>query len=721
MAGDSGSQEVLSFEMLAIVKAMAKSVNKCHMQLLQYEVLRTKDEQLHLNKEVIEIRDKITELKEAGQDATELLARVTEVGGELKRVTSRLTREARKSPVSFDDIKPFIDEFMDETKDLMKLMLWHQEGEGTQPIANLPTTPDADEDDDNYHDAPVSLENYSPAFSPHPPLQSPPSSKRTSPENSEPPPSPKRRAYCRDITTAEIGKGFTKQKVTETPAGSGEWYVFQCQEHDLPLDGLARPAQAAARHSIAHGLQPTRASAIEAFGIRVIGCDATFAKLHNDQVVTQPKRKAGSQVNNTTVDHAYRHRHGRGNDKEMSQLLSDINPSHPRHIPQRRVVETRKRTILSRDPDGTEKPAEITAKTIYWIKWPDDGLCYPACVLPWESYPRFRSKYLVPVDRGLLESVDELPACYDKGHGFAGVWAEGYKDGQRKMSKRVYPVIFFTLGKRFPWECETGWAAAEDFRVFDGDKEDPQYKALVDHWLARKDRQTPDDELIKMKLMSPPLDRGSSSSSNSDWELSPEESPEGEDIDKELREAFEDLNECLSSDRGSSREESPESENDDGDIGNALLRGASESHLRHTSIYRSQHMPQCKDTQTHDQRRSKSRALRDGTTAGRRNPDEDEESDIYDDDNVGPFPDQSPSKVSDCEYRSRSSSSETFSRQRVETSEGDVDVRFAEPRGRAGSASRRIAHAMAHASRQANSFLNALLEEADEETDELSS
>ncbi|KAL9562729.1 hypothetical protein ACKAV7_013293 [Fusarium commune] len=298
-------------------------------------------------------------------------------------------------------------------------------------------------------------------------------------------------------------------------------------------------------------------------------------------------------------------------------------------------------------------------------------------------------------------------------HGFAGVWAEGYKDGQLKMNKRVYPIIFFTLEKRFPWECETGWAAAEDFRVFDSDKEDPQFKASVDHWLAREDRQTLDDELVRLKLMSPPLDREPSTSSSSERGSSPEEPPENGDIDE------------------------------------------------------SQHRPQRKDTETYDRRRSTSRSLGDGTPAGRLNPDEDEDSDIYGDDNFGPFSDRIPGEESDTstsrhsleksrerscgypktdaehwrtvippsddeasleenhsEYQSSSSSSEASSRQRVETSEEDDDIRFAEPHsrgGRAGSTSRRIAHTMAHAARQTNSFLDALVEEGSEEVDELSS
>ncbi|EXK78585.1 hypothetical protein FOQG_16741 [Fusarium oxysporum f. sp. raphani 54005] len=614
----------------------------------------------------------------------------------------------------------------------MELMLMHNERERTQSITNLPPSPAANEDDDNYNDAPFDLGNDSLPSSPRPALRSPPSSKRTSPDSAEDRLSPKRRAHRREITTAEIDEGFSNQKITETPARSGEWYVFQCQEHDLPLDSLARPAQAAARHAIAHGLQSTHASAIEAFDIRIVGCDAAFAKSHNDRVVIQPERKAGRQVNSATVDRVDRPRHDPGNDGEMAERVSDVNSSHPRHVPVRRAAATRKRTILSRDPDGTEHPAEITVKTIYWIKWPDDGICYPAYVLPWESFPRFRSKYLVPVDRGLLELVDELPACYDKGHGFAGVWAEGYKDGQRNMNKRLYPVIFFTLERRFPWECETGWAAAQDFRVFDGDNEDPQFKALVDHWLAREDRQTPDEELIG-------LNRGSSSSSSSDRKSSPEEPPENRDIDEELRKAFVDLTECLSSDQGSSREESPDSDDDESDIGNALLRGARKSDSRHT-----------RNASSPSQR---ARAPDDGTPAGRPNPDEDEDSDIYGNDNVGPFPDKSPIKESDTassrhdleesSVRSREFSDPIDERTTIPPSDdeyslgritradatGDEEdeedsLRLDEPstaRRRVGSSEQRVRQAMASAAHQTNAVWRDILREYSEEADELSS
>ncbi|KAL9562728.1 hypothetical protein ACKAV7_013292 [Fusarium commune] len=111
------------------------------MQLLQYQVLRVKNEHIDLDREVRDLGAKIAELRETGQDITGLLARVEEMGEKRKKVTRHLPREARLNPISFPDIKPFIDEFMAQTRKPMELMLMHNEGERTQPIPNLPPTP----------------------------------------------------------------------------------------------------------------------------------------------------------------------------------------------------------------------------------------------------------------------------------------------------------------------------------------------------------------------------------------------------------------------------------------------------------------------------------------------------------------------------------------------------------------------------------------------------
>ncbi|KAF5620165.1 hypothetical protein F52700_11485 [Fusarium sp. NRRL 52700] len=641
MSSGYSSQNELCFELLAAVKLIAESAQKCHWELVQHQVLSLKDKHIHLDNQVRDLAAQIRELKAANKDISTHAKCYEELGAQLQKVARDIPREARKKPVTLADITPCIGNFMEAAETAMGVMLVYHDKQKVQSTSNMPPTPATEAGDDIDNDAPVDAACGSPSSSHFTEPGSPPGSKRTSPD-AEGSPSSKRRAHSREIAIAEIDE-FADQKLTETPAGSGGWYVFQCLEHNLRFDGLARPAQAAARHAMTHGLRPTSASAIETFGIEIIGCDASIAKAHNDRVVVRPKKKATYHVKGAG-DKTYRPQRGRRTNDDMASLLGDISPSNPRHIPVRQAAATRKRIVLSREPDGTEKPAEITIKMIYWIKWPDDGICYPAYVLPWESFPRFRSKYLAPVDRGLLESVNELPACYDKAHGLAGVWAEGYKDGQRKMNKRVYPVIFFTLGKRFPWECETAWAAEEDFRVFDGDKEDPRFKELVDHWRARENRQTPDDELVRMRLMSPPGDQRSSSSSYGDQESNLGDLPENENIDDESRNSFTESTECVASDRGSRRAESSDSDDDADDIGKALMKAAMESESRHIRTYLSQRMLHRTDTETRRRRRSSSMSPDVGTPASRPIPDEDEDSDIYGDDNFGPFPSTSPSE-----------------------------------------------------------------------------
>ncbi|KAI1023964.1 hypothetical protein LB504_005137 [Fusarium proliferatum] len=752
MDSDRRSQLESCSSILAAVKLIEESAIEFHRQLLGYQVLSLKDDQLDLDNRIRDLGAEMRELQENNRDITSHANEAKRLGQKLKRTARDISRKAREEPVTVEDIEPYVQQFTEKTNVAMGAMLAYHDRLMAQAGANLPPTPATDVGDDSDNDAPLDTPDSSPP-SPHPTLRSPPTSNRTSPDAGAPPIS-NHRARCREITTTEIG-GFSGQKITETPAGSAEWYVFQCEEHNLRFDGLPRPAQAAARHALTHGLPPTRPSAIEAFGIKILGCDAAIAKAHNDRVVVQAKRKTGFQANRGTDGSAYRPQGERRTD-DMALLLGDINPSHPRHIPIRQAAVTRKRTILTRELDGTEKPSEITAKTIYWIKWPDDGLCYPAYVLPWESLPRFRSKYLAPVDRGLLETVDELPACYDRTHGLAGVWAEGYKDGQRKMNKREEVSV----------GCETAWAAEEDFRVFDGDREDPQFKALVDHWRARENRQTPDDELIRLmmaELMSPPGDQRSSAGPSSLRESSQEVSLENGNIDDELRNSFMELNDGLSSDRGSRRAESPNSDDDAGDIGDALVRDAMESESRHTSAHLSQHMPQRQGSETY-RRGSRPMSLDKGTPTGRLYPDEDEDSDIYGDDNVGPSLTRHPSEESNttssrhnfgespvrswefsdfingrttippsddeeslqeneshCEMNFPSSG--VSSGQRADFTVSDEDVmQVDEPsisRERVSSSEQRLRQAMASAARQTNSVWRETFREHSEEVDEL--
>ncbi|KAF5980575.1 hypothetical protein FCOIX_4716 [Fusarium coicis] len=361
MDGDDVSQTESCFRLLATVKLIAENAAECHRQLVGYEVLSLKDDHLDLDNQIRDLGSEMRRLQEDDQDITIHADYAKELGEERKKIVHDIARRARKGTSHV-------------------ILVYHDK----LRARSLPPTPPTEAGDNSDNDAPLDPASFSPA-SPNPSLRSPFNSRQIS-SDAGGHPFLNRHARYREITIAKLG-GFSGQKITETPAGSGEWYVFQCEEHSLLLDGLSRPAQAAARHAIVHGLPPTRPSAIEAFGIKIIDCDATIAKAHNDRVVLKSKRKGVFQVTRGTGDNPYRPQRGARTGSDMASLLGDISPSHPRHIPNRQAAATRKRTILTRELDGTERPDETTAKTIYWIKWSDDGICYPAYVLPWSSFP----------------------------------------------------------------------------------------------------------------------------------------------------------------------------------------------------------------------------------------------------------------------------------------------------------------------------------------------
>lgn len=240
-------------------------------------------------------------------------------------------------------------------------------------------------------------------------------------------------------------------------------------------------------------------------------------------------------------------------------------------------------------------------------------------------------------------------------------------------------------------------------------------------------------------------------------------SPENGNIDDELRNSFMELNERLGSNRGSRRAESPNSDDDAGDIGDALVRNAMESESRHTSAHLSQHMPQRQGSETY-RRGSRSMSLGNGPPTGRLYPDEDEDSDIYGDDNVGPFNSRNPSEESNaassrhnlgespvrswelydllngrtkippsddeeslqeneshCEMNFPSL--EVSSGQRADSIVSDEDVmQVDEPstsRERVSSSEQRLRQAMASAARQTNAVWRETFREHSEEVDEL--
>ncbi|KAJ4004017.1 hypothetical protein NW752_010901 [Fusarium irregulare] len=168
----------------------------------------------------------------------------------------------------------------------------------------------------------------------------------------------------------------------------GRYYIFKCKKHDRLFDAKD-PLQSATIHLKSHGkLRSTHENAFKNFGYQVIGCT-------EEQIV----------LNNRLVD----------------RYLGE-----QEHKKERRKASTYNLRRYPRTGDT------------YMAWWNCDGVIvlHALLVIPFsESEPR----YGVDVCVENSELGDDIPACYESD----GTWAEGYKDGQRHMKNRIYPIMCF--------------------------------------------------------------------------------------------------------------------------------------------------------------------------------------------------------------------------------------------------------------------------------------
>ncbi|KAF4448074.1 hypothetical protein F53441_8466 [Fusarium austroafricanum] len=485
----------LDYMLIGIIQKLLK---RCSENLsANFPVLKLEREFQENASDIQNLYTDVRQMQELGLDAGVPLAQIADKGIRSRELQEEIKKEVRETNLSEAEgsFRAWMDDFMEEAQEPMENILvrfrrpWDGSREPDMRPLLLPVSQNVGEDGGPGGTLPagdINGDYQSDDYQPYAP-QSEASSKRPSPDVDEEVPAPKRRLTHRtlSISLETLEQNFSNQRVTEVPKGSGNWYVFRCEEHNMLFEGGARPAQAASRHAIAHGMHFTHASAVEAFGARVMGCDAKSAKEHNANI--------GEAIEQSRL--------------ESTLLHADLQPQEPQEPdcrPVRRAAQNRQRFFLSPSPSGFQKPPKIFPEEIYWVHWHEDDLYYPCLVLPWGPMPRLCSTKCAPVEMNLLHSEYELPRCYDRRRGFCGVWAKGYKDGQAKVSERQYPVVYFAAGKRFPRGCDVGFVKARDIYVYEEEKETPQQKAAVDSWLERRDGAvTPIRNLRGLDLVSP--------------------------------------------------------------------------------------------------------------------------------------------------------------------------------------------------------------------------
>ncbi|KAF4965720.1 hypothetical protein FSARC_6503 [Fusarium sarcochroum] len=469
-----------------------------------YPWLLLEKEKRDANRNFTELKDDMRELVHTDEDPEDLVALIYEARVHVEHLETRIAEEMRNTG-SFRQFCTLLDQFVGQVGAPM-MTLQNKEWYQTEiPNDDQPRRATAGQKRPASNDA----------------LQSRASKRRKGAVGSP---------VSRGTITVEELAG-QNNKVSEWPKESGEWWLFECHEHPMPLGTI----RAAAKHLAwsGHGLSGTFPVAAETLGIRVLRCTQSIADEHNARLddARESNRKPPLRTNPTRASAGI-------------CLMPELDPNHSRHMPAPRRQQ--------RAPEVD--PIAIKPGDIYVVKWNKQKYFEPLMVFPFGPCGRIGWNDDAPIDSGLLGEKDKLPKCYlPRRPGEVPLWAPGYRDGEDKVSEREYPCAWFSE-RRFPSGLKTNFIKAKRFRNYDSNNPAILHRDRVEDFMRRRDIITPPAELRRLRRLG---------------ELTPHPSDDEDDEDDEDEEDEE----------GEEVEVAPEDPIDD-DPGFALMSGATQSASR---------------------------------------------------------------------------------------------------------------------------------------------
>ncbi|KAK7747416.1 hypothetical protein SLS53_001671 [Cytospora paraplurivora] len=236
------------------------------------------------------------------------------------------------------------------------------------------------------------------------------------------------------------GKAQYKHQIFEYKAGSGNWYIVKCDEHDVHFK-YGNPVHGAAKHvsSPQHGNRDkTHDLAIKLCGYLIPDCNAELAELNNREF-RRALEEDGYAVHNRNLL-----------TKAKTKPTSDERPKQPKSKKEGGEIHVNGDTASKRPKkQGLKVPKTgtvIQPKECHFYQglWSSTKKYYCLIVLPIRpdgslSEVGLRDKFQ---EVGL---IDNAPKCYrvDRVSLQIKGWQAAYEDGGPKFTKREYPVMYF--------------------------------------------------------------------------------------------------------------------------------------------------------------------------------------------------------------------------------------------------------------------------------------
>ncbi|XXG95283.1 hypothetical protein Hte_001544 [Hypoxylon texense] len=314
----------------------------------------------------------------------------------------------------------------------------------------------------------------------------------------------------RTITFDEVyqnGNARYKHTIVEWPLHSKKWYIVKCEQHSLHFTHK-NPIQGAAKHlnGASHGYPDrNKDSTLKALGYRVLGCDETQVRLHNE--IVEKAYANGYIPLGFRGNRLEKSRRKQQPDEQVSKgaptsHVTDSGPVRGKEItPGRPPTESGRGTKDASSPQrGITNPKTFHIYYGYWkVNGSKKGEIYPVMILGWDDQTGSGLKDTDLHDTGLLKKTSHPPGCYKYDSRRIVGWAPGYEDGGPKVELRRFPVMFFDESQTVAWLPAADLLKFPLYKRKAPDRPDDPFNAAR-RWIAEKEGFKTWEEREKSRL-----------------------------------------------------------------------------------------------------------------------------------------------------------------------------------------------------------------------------
>lgn len=257
--------------------------------------------------------------------------------------------------------------------------------------------------------------------------------------------------------------------IVQFPQDQDTWYILRCDEH---LHFGSGPLKGAIQHLTGQQHMVSQVDyrkSIELLGVRVLNCDKRKVALNN---------KAFAKA----LSNGYKPFHAKKAERGQESRRNDHSQSRDESLADQSEEDLLQENVDAESPQEADTDfqgiVEPVSGEVYLAFWKNTKTWYAALALDVEDLGSLGMSGSF-ADTGLDQYI---PVCFNSDGKKITGWAHGFESGGKKVTKRKFPIMYFTNDLEIPlkgnWKVPKGdlysWVLAKDLRYFDFEDHDCQ-------------------------------------------------------------------------------------------------------------------------------------------------------------------------------------------------------------------------------------------------------